>query len=297
MSSTSPRPDDVITLPEAAKMLGVGPTTLKRWSDQGRLPHTRTPGGHRRFLRSVIQDFRSLVDPRAGSGRTPGPVGLSLGTPTEWLDRASALTDPDRMEAALLALRATTQNWGEAADAIIVQFIAGLRQRRREGRISEGGWRGLRRSLVRSALRAAGRQRPRIGAPVALLASPAGEDGEILLAFAETVLREKGFSTLEIGTTTEPEVLQTVLEEQQPHLVVLLADRETDPASLTVRMGGIHRIAAEYGTALLLGGGAIWPALDGVVRFRGLSDLAYQAERSLAEQQDGPRHELRSVGE
>lgn len=283
MSSNSPRPDDVITLPEAARLLGVGPTTLKRWSDQGRIPHTRTPGGHRRFLRSVVQDFRSLVDPRAGAAPATGPVSLQLGGPNEWLDRANALTDPDRMEAALLALRASTPDWGRAADRVVREFVHGLRGRLHANRLSAGGWVGLRRSLLRATTRAAGRLRPKVGAPVALLASPAGEDGEILLAFADTVLREKGYSTLEVGCGIESEVVEQIIDEQQPHLVVLLADSGTDAATLTVRLGGIPRTAVACGATLWVGGGAMWPRVDGAGHFNTLAELAAAAGRMLGE--------------
>ncbi len=287
MSLNTPRPDDVITLPEAARMLGVGPTTLKRWSDQGRIPHTRTPGGHRRFLRSVVQDFRSLVDPRVGMGRSNGPLSLQMGSPSEWLDRTNALTDPDRMEAALLALRSTTADWGRAADVVMSDFVQGLRQRRHAARLSAGGWTGLRRSLVRAATRAAGRLRPKVGAPVALLASPAGEDGEILLAFADTVLREKGYSTLEVGSATESEVLEQIIEEQQPHLVVLLSDSGTDAATLTVRIGGVARVAVACGSTLWVGGGAAWPRVDGAGHFHTMAELAAAAGRMLGGETSG----------
>jgi excisionase family DNA binding protein len=264
-------------LPEAARLLGVGPTTLKRWSDQGRIPHTRTPGGHRRFLRSVVLDFRSLVDPRAGLARTPGPMSLRLGTPSEWLDRSSALTDPDRMESALLALRAGGADWGDSADLLLDQFVQGIHQRRFQDRISIGAWCGLRRSLVRALHRAAGRLRPRSGAPVALLASPAGDDGEILLALAELVLREKGFSTLDVGVRATPEALRVVIEEQQPHVVLLLADRGCDTTSLTVRVAGVDAASAQGGARLWLGGGAVWPQMGGAMEIGSMSHLGRAA--------------------
>jgi len=280
MQQLDSKPDEVITLPVAARLLGVGPTTLKRWSDQGRLPHTRTPGGHRRFLRSVITDFRALVDPRAGVGRSSGPLSLRLGEPGEWVDRAHTLADPDRMEAALLALRASCSSWGETGDAVMGKFVQTLRSRYREGRLSEGSWRALRSSLVRSVLRAAGRLRPRIGAPVALIASPAADACDLLTALAETVLRERGYTVLEIGCVTEPSALGEVISEQRPHQVVLLADLETDATVLAGRIEGIGRLAVGRGSEVWLAGSAQWPAVEGARRFPTLVDLDRVAARS-----------------
>lgn len=44
-----------ISLGEAAKLLGVHPTTVRNWADQGDIPFRRTPGRHRRFERAALQ--------------------------------------------------------------------------------------------------------------------------------------------------------------------------------------------------------------------------------------------------
>jgi len=48
-------PDDWLGLSEAAQLLGVHPSTIRSWADQGRLPVHRTQGGHRRFLRGEVE--------------------------------------------------------------------------------------------------------------------------------------------------------------------------------------------------------------------------------------------------
>ncbi|MBI4769817.1 MAG: helix-turn-helix domain-containing protein [Chloroflexi bacterium] len=48
---------DWMTLSEAARYLGVHPTTLRRWSDAGELPVALTPGGHRRFMPHDLTQF------------------------------------------------------------------------------------------------------------------------------------------------------------------------------------------------------------------------------------------------
>lgn len=44
-----------LTLREASELLGVHPSTLRRWSDEGKIPFARTPGGHRRYHREVLE--------------------------------------------------------------------------------------------------------------------------------------------------------------------------------------------------------------------------------------------------
>jgi excisionase family DNA binding protein len=50
--------DRWLTIDAACKLLGVDQSTLRRWSDSGRVPVFRTPGGHRRYSES---DLRSLM--------------------------------------------------------------------------------------------------------------------------------------------------------------------------------------------------------------------------------------------
>jgi excisionase family DNA binding protein len=51
----SNRKDEWLSLSEAADLLGVHPSTLRRWADEGKLPVQRTAGGHRRFLRVEME--------------------------------------------------------------------------------------------------------------------------------------------------------------------------------------------------------------------------------------------------
>lgn len=47
--------DDWLSLGQVAEMLGVHPSTVRNWSDNGELPVHRTHGGHRRYRRSDIE--------------------------------------------------------------------------------------------------------------------------------------------------------------------------------------------------------------------------------------------------
>jgi excisionase family DNA binding protein len=48
-------PDDWLSLSDVAKILGVHPSTVRSWSNQGLMPVHRTQGGHRRYLRSEVE--------------------------------------------------------------------------------------------------------------------------------------------------------------------------------------------------------------------------------------------------
>jgi excisionase family DNA binding protein len=48
---------DWLTLGQAAKYLGVAQSTLRKWTDSGRVPAFKTPGGHRRYRRRDLDSF------------------------------------------------------------------------------------------------------------------------------------------------------------------------------------------------------------------------------------------------
>ena len=46
-----------LTSKEVAILMGVNVSTIKRWTDDGKLPCYQTPGGHRKFILSHINEF------------------------------------------------------------------------------------------------------------------------------------------------------------------------------------------------------------------------------------------------
>lgn len=71
-----------LPLSMAAERLNVHPTTLRRWADDGEIAVMLTPGGHRRFALSDIEQF---AENRHGIRRTSG-------IEQAWADKALAVT-------------------------------------------------------------------------------------------------------------------------------------------------------------------------------------------------------------
>lgn len=57
-------PNEWLGLGEAAAMLGVHPTTLRHWANNGDIPSQRTAGGHRRFQRRVVEGWSAARAPQ-----------------------------------------------------------------------------------------------------------------------------------------------------------------------------------------------------------------------------------------
>src|SRR3954447_9219486 len=59
---------DWLTLGQAARYLGVAQSTIRKWSDSGRVRAFKTPGRHRRYRRGDLDAFLERSAPAARSG-------------------------------------------------------------------------------------------------------------------------------------------------------------------------------------------------------------------------------------
>ncbi len=76
--------DELLTPAGVAALLYVDPKTVTRWAVAGKLDAIRTPGGHRRYLKSDVlaileglhpsQEFVAIPEPRSGGQRPTGSV-------------------------------------------------------------------------------------------------------------------------------------------------------------------------------------------------------------------------------
>ncbi|MQA08276.1 MAG: BldC family transcriptional regulator [Pseudonocardiaceae bacterium] len=57
----------LLTPGEVATLFRVDPKTVTRWATAGRIGSIRTPGGHRRFRESEVQQLLSQLTTEAGA--------------------------------------------------------------------------------------------------------------------------------------------------------------------------------------------------------------------------------------
>lgn len=61
-----------MSVSEASRALGVSPSTLRLWASEGRVPHVRTEGGHRRFDPEALREWLAR-QPARNSRPLPRP--------------------------------------------------------------------------------------------------------------------------------------------------------------------------------------------------------------------------------
>jgi diguanylate cyclase (GGDEF)-like protein/excisionase family DNA binding protein len=108
-----------LRLNDAAELLGVSHTTLRRWSDTGRLTCYRSPGGHRRYRRSdltaALATHCETIPAGAADVRRPHRRGES--------DEAHVLAA--RSAKGALATLARVAAEGVGADEALIAFVDG----------------------------------------------------------------------------------------------------------------------------------------------------------------------------
>lgn len=265
----------------AAQMLGVGPTSVKRWADLGLLKCVRTAGNHRRFTREEVERFAQAVQsgqvaldaqPPAPSPPTPPADAQTCA----WTDRLLAL-GPYALHGALLAERQSLGAWWRVADLVGAALVE-LGGRWECGKVSVIDEHLASERLARGLARCAESLPIPAGAPLALLAAASGEEHTLGLALAELVLREAGYDIGWIGRHTPGEYLAAHLRTHPAAIVALSASmRSHDPAALRMAALPIAHACHNTGARLILGGAGRWPtdlpAATRVYDFAGLHAL------------------------
>jgi excisionase family DNA binding protein len=266
--------DGILSLPQAARLLGVSPTTLKRWSADGRLPHVRTPGGHRRFLRSTVTSFAASIERWNGLPSTPPARAWYEGHPERWIERANGLCDPARMEAALTATHGRHGDWGRAGDAVVRDFLVPAAR----GSLADSAiLRGLRHSFLRATACVAGRIRTPAAAPVSVVVWSGTPWSDAVAALAATVLREQGMCVLHAGALDDLSGFTRFVERQGPHRIIGVAGPAPERESGALLPSRLSEVLGESGLHLDWVAPGITTAPAGLTAFPRLTALASSA--------------------
>jgi len=242
--------DELLSSAEAAALLGVSASTVKRWVDEGELAAARTAGGHRRIRRATLERLRERLQAPAAVDAVGRFVDLLLESGPQ-----------QRIEARLLALRAEGGSAVVLARAIAAS-LAELGQRWQDGRISVVQEHLASERLARALARLVEWTPLAAGAPRALLAMAPGDDHTLGLSLLELVLREAGWETLWSGRSAPAsDVVRAIEDPAQDVALVAMSASVTsrDRRRLAREESTIGRACARVGARFVVGGAGAWP--------------------------------------
>ena len=124
--------DPWLALGAASRLVGVGPETLRRWADSGKVESYTTPGGHRRFLRSSLEAMVNAPRRhRYGMARLTGSAGTISAEIHRRMQRGGFAGQLwyARLSA---AQRDEFRRWGQRTFQLVLEYVSATRRAERE---------------------------------------------------------------------------------------------------------------------------------------------------------------------
>jgi excisionase family DNA binding protein len=264
---------------QVAEALGVGTTTVKRWVDQGILPAHKTPGGHRKILRSdLARVLRGADFPSLDLSRVGLPAPSNEAPDTRSLSRAvlAALRrgDAEKLHSLLERAHRSGMPVETLADAVIAPAMKRLGHAWAKGRLDV--WHEHRGTQLCAAalyeIRAT-LKHPTIGhAPLAIGGSPEGDPYLLANLLAEMALMSQGWKVFNLGPNTPLSSFRAAVMRTRPRLLWLSASHIVDPASFLRQYRELYEEAARMGIAVAVGGQALTERVRGQIPYTTFGD-------------------------
>ncbi|MEX2670693.1 MAG: B12-binding domain-containing protein [Phycisphaeraceae bacterium] len=268
-----------------ARAIGVSESSLKRWSDAGRIIVMRTPGGHRRIeqreaIRFVREEGMPLTDPTLlGLSDLAGDATQSLAHPNPGDALREAVIRGDAETVRSLALLMYLDGWSvvDMCDGPFAEAMHEVGDRwahdpqtiHLEHRATDVCLQGLER--LRSIM-----PPPPDEAPLALGGAPAGDPYLLPSMMAALALASDKWRTINLGPDLPLAALERAIAEHKPKLVWLSVSSETAGQNLATELTTLAAKRIPQGPAIIVGGRA-WHrprhALPGISSAASMAEL------------------------
>jgi excisionase family DNA binding protein len=284
---------------QAAQVLGVSVSTVKRWVDEGVLPAHRTAGGHRKLLRAEVLALARQGDlPRGDLGALSGasPRERSADPQTTAANLLDALLRGHGAEVNALIHGAYRSGMAieTLADQVIAPVMARVGQEWETARIDV--WQEHRATQLCATalydLKDDLEARAERNRPVAIGGAPEGDPYLLATLLAQFVLLDAGWEAINLGPNTPLSSLTRAVRDLRPRLLWLSVSYLADSASFLEEYRNLYRAAERQGAAVAVGGQALGECLRSTIPYTthgdGLGHLAAFA-RTLHPRPKPPR--------
>jgi excisionase family DNA binding protein len=248
---------------EAAGLLGVGESTIKRWVDQGLLPAERTIGRHRKIrIRDLIRFAQEKNLPRANLESLYAKDILSepvdVATLAESLYTALTGTDTNLASEVLQRAREQHLTLAQIGDHLVMPSMARIGhawetgnvdvyQEHRGTQMCLAALQGLRSTLPPAPA----------SAPLAIGGGPERDHYFLANVLIELTLRELGWQVENVGPNTPLTSLAQAVRDRKPRLVWLSCSHLHDVERFIAEYSLLYEATRDIRATMMLGGRAI----------------------------------------
>lgn len=267
-----------LTTQQAAEMVGLSVSTVKRLVETGAIPAVKTPGGHRRITESAVLEYAkakglALVELTASS-TTDRPLVLETVTSGHlkavsesvdyWRTCLKTALLQSHVEEARHAVRtvyAMDSNATTLADELISPVMSRIGHAWQDGRIEifqEHHACHLLADILFELVRQARSRNKRTNsfgsAPLAIGATPEGDHYTLTGMLCELTLLERGWDVRNLGCHLPLIELTQAVTELQPRLVWLGVNHLQNESSFLVDVRRLVETCRALKTSIVLGG-------------------------------------------
>ena len=244
----------LLTTAEAAQVIGVSVTSIKRWAEEGRITFVKTAGGHRRFELAALQGILERTQSKAEE--------------TEFSYWIQQMFNPNSytLNAALLMARGKLGAWNCVADELgtALQELGCLWA---EGKISVVEERLASERLSRQLAKIADGLPVSFANPKCLLACVEGDEHTLGLTLAELTLREANWFSLWTGRKTpHAELVELAKNNEFDMLAISASSVSQDTAMLARNLRQLEEVCSLNKIPLIIGGSGSWPETPGYAK-------------------------------
>lgn len=252
---------------EVAAMLGVTETTVKRWAEEGIIPCTRTPGGHRKFrLTDIVRFAAERGYTLAGTAPPPMTAAqmeqLQLGVALKDYRRLATVFKEEALQAdrnglyeLLLYLLKNSIPFPAIADEVIRPAMAEIGSLWQKGKLAINQEHATTHAVLEALARMAPDLHRRPSKTLAVVCScPEGELHDVGLRCLAYSLEAEGWKVCYIGANTPVADIVRVLRAERPPLLCVSVTTVRRKRSTATDLNTIARTARSLGSIFIIGG-------------------------------------------
>jgi MerR family transcriptional regulator, light-induced transcriptional regulator len=281
------------TTDDLSRMFGVGKSTIKRWSDEGKLHCYKTPGGHRKFKSSSVQKFMSHYNYETLNSENV----LSFKMQKQEIIQYNALDNRiielsiddaikgrhESIEKRLMELFGTGLNLSAILDSFLTTVLRKIHLDQFENKISTIEFQIAKNTLIHSLIHFADLIPKSEDKNIEMYCLSVNEGlNEVELKAVELLLENLGINVYNLGTVLTKYAAEDIVHQCKPEdvFIVLSTDKNSQEVvqQFTTLVNGVHNYGGQVYSSNFLNDNTenVHSVDNGSIHLKSFSEIVHQ---------------------
>ena len=256
---------------EVAMIMGVHVSTVKRWTDAGNLPCYQTPGGHRKFILSHINEFLAKNKKKSNKVNVLELKGVKDRKLIQNIDHGEYIklvpvftkhalnADGNRLKTTLAGLYMKQYLLHEIYDALVMPVLKSIGDMWANNDISIAE-EHVATNTIRNAVYALGETLHRENYKdhsYTLSLALSGDEHDLPLIMTKQILEINGIPVINCGGNTPAKSIKRLLNKFQPDKIIVSLTYCEDKNLANQQLGDLVKITSKNHAKIYMGGAGI----------------------------------------